>query len=178
MVLTGHNDSSYLSETKTRSRAEGHFFMSNDTAESPNNGDIMNIAQIIKAVISSAAEANLGTLFINCHEANPARHPLKEMGHKQPHIPMQTDNTTALCVVTNNIASKRLKSMDMKFHWLQFQATKGQFRQYWRPGPTHLGDYVTKHHAAIHHRTTQGTFLRPKFKLNLLQKRYLVEAAA
>jgi hypothetical protein len=36
-----------------------------------------------------------------------------------------------------------------------------------------LGDYVTKHHAAIHHRATRGTFLTPKFKLDLLRKRNL-----
>ena len=68
--------------------------------------------------MSSAADAELGALFINCHEATPARHTLKEIGHKQPHTPMQTENTTTLGVVTNNLASKRLKSIDMKLHWL------------------------------------------------------------
>ena len=33
MVLAGHSDASYLSETKARSRAGGHFFMSSDTAD-------------------------------------------------------------------------------------------------------------------------------------------------
>ena len=178
MVLAGHSDASYLSETKARSRAGGHFFMSSNTSEPPNNGAVITIAQIIKAVMSSAAEAELGALFINCREAIPARHALEEMGHKQPPTPMQTDNTTALGVVTNNIASKRLKSMDMKFHWLRCRAAQGQFRHYWRPGPTNLGDYVTKHHAAIHHRATRGTFLTPKFKLDLLRKRNQHAAAA
>ena len=119
MILAGHSDASYLSETKARSRAGGHFFMSNDTPDPPNNGAVITIAQIIKAVMSSAAEAELGALFINCHEAIPEQHALEEMGHKQPPTPMQTDNTTALGVATNSIASKRLKSMDMKFHWLR-----------------------------------------------------------
>ena len=118
MVLVGHSDASYLSETKARSRAGGHFFMSNDSNDPPNNGAVLTIAQIIKNVMSSAAEAELGALFINCREAVPARHTLKEMEHKQPPTPMQTDNTMALGVVTNNIASKRLKSMDMKLHCL------------------------------------------------------------
>ena len=66
MVLAGHSDASYLSETKSRSRAGGHFFMSNKTAFPPNNVAVLNIAKIFKAVMSSAAEAELGALFINC----------------------------------------------------------------------------------------------------------------
>ena len=31
MVLEGHSDASYLSKLKARSRAGGHFFMSNNT---------------------------------------------------------------------------------------------------------------------------------------------------
>ena len=69
----------------------------------------------------SAAEADLGALFINCSEAITARHALEVMVHKQPPTPIQTDNTTTLRVVTNNIASKRLNPMDMKFHWLRCQ---------------------------------------------------------
>ena len=62
---------------------------------------------------------------------------------------MQTDNTTALEVVTNNIAIKRLKSVDIKLHWLLFQETQCQSCHYWRTGPTNLGDYVTKYHVSI-----------------------------
>ena len=93
--------------------------MSSDTNTPPNNGAVMTIAQIIKPVMSSAAEAELAALFINCREAVPARHALEEMGHKQPPTPVQTDNTTAHGVLTNNIASKRLKYMDMGLHWLR-----------------------------------------------------------
>ena len=121
--------------------------------------------------MSSAAEAELSALFINCREAIPARQALEEMGHKQSPTPMQTDNTTAHGFVTNNIASKRLKSMDMRIHWLRCRALRGQFRHYWRPGPTNLGDYVTKHHAAIHHRAVRPTFLTPKLQLDKLRKR-------
>ena len=177
MVLAGHSDASYLSETKARSRAGGHFFMSDNSEAPPNNGAVLTIAQIIKAVMSSAAEAELGALFINCREAIPARHALEEMGHKQPPTPMQTDNTTALGIVSNNIASKRLKSMDMKLHWLRCRASQSQFRHYWRPGPTNLGDYVTKHHAAIHHRAVRATYLTPRLRLNVLRRALAARAA-
>ena len=89
------------------------------------------------------------------------------MGHEQPPTPMQTDNTTAHGVVTNNIASKRLNPMYMKLHWLRCRISQKRFRHYWQPGPNNLGDYVTKHHAAIHHKGVCGTYLTPKHKLEL-----------
>ena len=93
--------------------------MSNDSPIFANNRSVVTISQIIKAVVSSTEEAELGALFINCREAIPARHALKAMGHEQPPTPMQTDNTTTHGVVIKNIASKRLKYMDMKLHWLR-----------------------------------------------------------
>ena len=64
---------------------------------------VLNIAQLIKAVMSSAAEAEIRALYINAREAIPARHTLIEMGYHQPKTPSQTDNTTALGVVNSNI---------------------------------------------------------------------------
>jgi hypothetical protein len=55
MVLAGHSNASYLSKTNARSRAGGHFFMSNNDAISSNNGAILMILQFIKEVMSSAA---------------------------------------------------------------------------------------------------------------------------
>jgi hypothetical protein len=117
MVLAGHSDASYLFKSKAHSRAGGHFFMSNNTAKPPNNGAILTIPQIIKAVMSLAAEAEVGALYINCREAIPTHHTLKFMGHPQPPTPMQMDNTTALGVVNNNVI-KKLKAMDMRYHLL------------------------------------------------------------
>ena len=57
MVLAVHSDASYLSKSNARSRAGGIFFMSNNSADPPNNGAVLAISQIIKAVIFSAAEA-------------------------------------------------------------------------------------------------------------------------
>ena len=93
--------------------------MSNNKAFPPNNGAVFKISKIVKAFMSSAAEAELGALLINFKEAIPAFHAPEEMGHTQSLTPMQTDNTTTHDVVTTNIASKRLKSMDMRCHWIQ-----------------------------------------------------------
>jgi hypothetical protein len=66
MVLAGHSNASYLSETTAHSQAGGHFFMSNNDALPPNNGAVLTVAQIIKAVMLSVAAAKIGTLYINC----------------------------------------------------------------------------------------------------------------
>jgi hypothetical protein len=170
MVLAGHSNASYLLETNACSRAGGHFFMSNDEAIPSNNGAILTISQIIKAIMSSAAEAEIAALYINCKEAILARHTLEYLGHKQPPTPMQTDNTIALGVVNNNVM-KKLKSMDMKYHWLRCRINQRQFRHYWAAGKSNNGNYVTKHHTPIHHQATRSTFLTPLTILQKLQDR-------
>ena len=139
--------------------------MSEDIEYPENNEAVLTIAQIIKAVMSSAAEAELGALYINSREAIPQRHLLEQMGHPQPPTPIQVDNTTALGVVKNTIQPKRTEAMDMQFHWLRCRDNQKQFRTYWRAGSTNRGDYVTKHHPAIHHTSTRSTYLTSMEKL-------------
>ena len=88
MVLVVHSDASYLSEPKARSCAGGHFFLSDHSDNPPNNGAVLNIAQIIKNLMTSAADAEIGAFFINLRQAIPARNTVGEMGHKQPPKPM------------------------------------------------------------------------------------------
>ena len=54
MKLAAHSDASFLSEPKARSRAGGHCFLSSDSTVPHNNGAILNIAHIIKHVMTSA----------------------------------------------------------------------------------------------------------------------------
>ena len=56
MVLVGHSYASYLSESKARSRAGWHFFMSDNSNDPLTNGAVLTIAQIIKNNMSSAAK--------------------------------------------------------------------------------------------------------------------------
>jgi len=159
MVLAIHSDTSYLSKPKSRSRAGGHMFMAGHDKIPINNGAVLNISQIIWAVMSSAAEAELGALFINAKTAVSMRQTLTELGHPKPHTPMQTDNATAQALLTNKILPKALKAMDMRFHWLRCRDAQGQFRYYWRPGTQNLADYFTKHHPATHHKSVRPTIL-------------------
>ncbi len=151
MVLAIHSGASYLSEPKACSRAGGYMFMAGKEEIPTNNrGAVLNISQIIKAVMSSAAEAELYALFINAKTAVSMRQTLEELGHPQPRTPIQTDNSTAHTLLTNKILPKALKAMDMRFHWLRCQGAQGQYWNYWRPGTQNLAGYWTKHHPASH----------------------------
>ncbi len=54
---------------KARSHVGGHFFLSNNDPNPPNNGAIVTNATIIKNVMSSATEAEIGALYLNAREA-------------------------------------------------------------------------------------------------------------
>jgi hypothetical protein len=83
---------------------------------------------------------------------------------------MQTDNTTALGVVNLNVM-KKLKAMDMKYHWLRCRISQEQFRHYWKDGKSNNADYVTKHHPGIHHQATRPTFFTDISKLVELRRK-------
>ena len=148
--------------------------MSSNAAMSANNGAVLNVAQIIKAVMTSAAEDEIGAMYINAREAVPQRMALEEMGHPQPRTPMQTDNSAAHAVVTNNVQPRRTKAMDMRFHWLRCRDAQGQFRYYWKPGTMNLGDYWTKHHPASHHKNFRTSVLTPMKDLRAFRARHMV----
>ena len=74
---------------------------------------------------------------------------------------MQIDNSTAVGVANSKIQPRRTKAMDMRFHWQRDRAVQGQFRYYWRAGPTNLGDYHSKHHPGTHHKNMRPEFVTP-----------------
>ena len=178
MILAVHSDASYLSEPKARSRAGGHFFLSTNATIPPNNGAILNIAHIIKHVMSSATEAELAALYIMAREAVYIRIILQEMGHKQPPTPIQTDNKMADAVITGKIQPKRTKAMDMRFHWLRDRECQQQFKFFWRPGKTNYADYWTKHHSAAHHVNIRKEFLTPFIVLEMIHQKQLAKQVA
>jgi len=151
MKLAIHSDAGYLNETKARSRAGGRFFLSENIESPPRNGAIHILAEIMKAIMTSAAEAELGALYQNARQGVFIRNILQEMNHPQPPTPIQIDNSTADGIVNSRVQPKQTKAMDMRFHWLRDREAQDQFRFYWRPGTTNDGDYYTKHHAPSHH---------------------------
>jgi hypothetical protein len=178
MILAVHSDASYLSKPNARSRAGGHFFLSNNAEVPPNNGAVLNIAHVIKHVMSSATEAELVALYIMAREAVYIRIILEEMGHKQPPTPIQTDNAMANAVINGKVQPKRMKAMDMRFHWLRDRECQQQFKFYWRPGKLNFADYWTKHHSAAHHINMRKEFLTSLIVLEMAKQATMTATAA
>jgi hypothetical protein len=171
MILHVHSDASYLSEPEAKSRAGGHFFVSeksNSYTTPPsqlptNNGAVHTECTKIRTIMSSAAEAEVGSLFINSRAAVGLRSALQEMGHPQPPTPIMTDNSTASGIVNSSIKQRRSRAIDMRFYWVKDRVQQGQFFIFWKPGVVNLANYQTKHHPGSHHKN-----MRPNFLVNLV----------
>ena len=109
--------------------------------------------------MASAAEAEYGALFLNGQAAVPIRTTLIEMYHTQPPTPIQVENPTAMVIANKRIKQKRSKAMDMRFHWIQDIILQEHFNVFWKPGPTNLGYYHSKHHPTTHHIQVRHTNL-------------------
>jgi hypothetical protein len=95
MILAVHTNASYLSKHNTCSQASAHFYLTNKGDKEFNNNTILNLASIIKHVMSSASEAKLVALYYGCKIAVPIQNTLDKMGHTQPLMPIMTDNIMA-----------------------------------------------------------------------------------
>jgi hypothetical protein len=161
MILNIHSDARYFNEPEARSRAEGNFLMSSK----PRNGEqqhtcaVLTLSKILRMVVVSAAEAEIGALYLNAKEGVNIRNILWEMGHPQPTTPMQTDNTTAPGILSGTCKKQRSKAIYMRFYWVRDRAQNEQFNIGWGPSVQNLGGYFTKHHTPAHHKGIRRMYL-------------------
>ena len=167
MVLAVCSDAAYLVLPNARSRAAGHFFLTSlasATSSPPTptpNGAVHVLCKTLRTVAASAAEAEIGSLFLNAQEAVPIRTALEEMGHPQPPLgtPLETDNSTAHGILHATVRMKRSKAIDMRYHWLQDRLRQRQFNLHWGPGKHNSADYFSKHHPPAHHKLMRSKYL-------------------
>jgi hypothetical protein len=96
--------------------------------------------------MSSAAKAKNWSALHQLLASSPCSTHIRFLGSSSTsRTHFQTNNTMALGIVNNNIM-KRLKAMDMKYHWLQDRISQKKIRHYWAPGSKNKGGYVTKNH--------------------------------
>jgi hypothetical protein len=103
IILRIHSDTSYLSEKEARSIAGGFFYMGSSTSTEK------------KLLMSSAAEAEIGAVFINAKEGAVLRTTLEELGYPHPPTPVETDNTTTRGYRNGTIKQKRTKNNGYMF---------------------------------------------------------------
>ena len=154
MVLHIDSDAAYLVMPNAKSCIAGYFQLNNHPqriAHPEVNGAILVICKALKHVVSSAAESETAGVFFNAQKAISIRYTLEQLGHQQPATPIKTDNSTTKGFVHNNIHQNRLKSWDMRYHWLRDRQTKKEFNIYWDKGSNNHADYFTKHHPTKYH---------------------------
>jgi hypothetical protein len=101
-----------------------------DKATKLTNGAIIIISTVLKHVMSSAVEVEIGAVFLNAKEVTVLCTTLEELGHPQPPTPLETDNTTATVYSNRTIKQKRTRAMDMRFYWVKDRVKQGQFHVY------------------------------------------------
>ena len=109
---------------------------------------------------ASAAEAELGELFINTQEARIIRLMFREIGHPQLPTSIHIDSTTAVRVVNNTIKRERSRSMEMQYFWLLDQQAQKHFKFAYQPGQDNMGYYQKKRHTDAMHRHVIPYYLR------------------
>ena len=150
MQLIIHGDASYLSETKSRSRGAGFYFLGDHEHPEVLNAPILCTTEILDVVTSSAAESEYGTAFLNTKRAAPIQHTLTDIGIPPHPALMFTDNKCADGIANDTVTQRHSKAMDMRYHFVRDRVRQGQIIVRWAPGHTNLADYLTKAHPTKH----------------------------
>jgi hypothetical protein len=173
MILNIHSNASYLLEAKACSYACGHFFM----GWMPKNGDSIRLngafrvsSTILRFVVASVAEAEIGGLYHNCQMGIIFRLTLTEMGHPQPKTPVHCDNATAVGIANNSIKRKQSHSMEMRFFWVGDKIAQNMYDVCWHPRMENLAEYQSKHHLGFHHVIVRPWYLHMENSLCCLPR--------
>ena len=161
MALNIHYDASYLSELRARSTLAGYFFLGKVPKKGENihmNGNIFVSYGILRIVVCSAAEAELGALFLNIKEGKVSRLALRELGHRQPPT-VHCKNSTAVGIA-NDTVKKTTITVDGNAIFLGHEpGLRQKFDVQWHPGKGNLADYFTKHFDAAHHQDVRPWYV-------------------
>jgi hypothetical protein len=163
MQLAIESDASYLSAYNSRSRVGGYHYLTSSVTDPskpapPRNGAVLVLSNILKNVVSSAAEAEIAATFFNGQEGCPIIATLAEMGWPQDIVVITTDNSCAEGFCNRTTKQKRTKAIDMRFYWILDRCDQKQYKVIWRPGESNYADYFTKHHSTEHHQAMRKEY--------------------
>ena len=148
-----------------RSRACGHVFLGwipNNGEAIKLNGAIFTLCIILKLVAASAAETELGALFMCIQEERITRLILEELRHPQPATPIHCDNATAVGIVNGTVKMQRSRGIEMRYFYSCDQVQQRFFDVKWHPGQENLRDYQSKNHMGKHHVHERPMYLHMK----------------
>ncbi len=110
------------------------------------NGSFHTLCSILIFVVASAAEAELGALFLNCQEGTMFNATLEDLNHPQPKIPLHCDNATAVGIANNTIKRQRSRVMEMRYFWTCEKDAQNVYSFQWHPS---MENHPGAHHTAV-----------------------------
>ena len=156
--------------SKARSHAAAYFYLSTDDGallppdhESkipvrPNDA-VHVMSTVMRQVLLSEMEAEVGATFYGCQDTIPLRNTLSDLGHVQGATLIITDNEFCEGILNNAVKQRRSNAMDMQFYWVKCRIAQGQFKLLWQSGRENLADYFTKLHTQVHHKITRPLYV-------------------
>jgi hypothetical protein len=106
MIMNVHSDAYNLSKSNAHSWACRQFFMGWSPKDGDHirlNGAFFTLCTTLCFIIASAAEAKLGTFYLNCKKGMIFCLTLEELGHPQPKTPIHCDNATTVGIANNTV---------------------------------------------------------------------------
>jgi hypothetical protein len=125
-------------------------------------GYFFTLCTILCFVVASAAEAELGALFLNCKEGIIFQLTLEELGHPQPQTPVHCNNATTVGSANNTVKQQQLRSMEMRYFWVGNKVAQESYIIKWHSRQENLADYQSKHHLGSHHQTVCPWYLHER----------------
>ena len=141
--------------------------MSNTSSQPTLNAPIHIECTLLKHVVLSVAEAEIGALFHNAKTAIHIRKMLEALGHRQQTIRIKTDNSTAESYCNKTLKEKRSKSWDMRWWWLQDKIKNKEFHVYLDKGKNNYVYYHTKHFPPLYHQQIRPKYILKGYNISL-----------
>ena len=137
MILYIESDAAYLVLPKSHSCVASIFYLSNATfGRPPINSAIQGICKNLQNVVSSAAKAETGGIFIGGQQEVPIIAALSEINHQQSAsgTRISTEKSTVKGVIAANLLQKLSKAFNMRYWWIKDIIKQRQFELVWKPG--------------------------------------------
>ena len=87
----------------------------------------------ITGVAASAAEAELGSFFLNTQDTVKLQIALQEIGHTKPPTPIYTGNTTATGIIQKTIKQQQSCATNMRYFWILSKQDDKTIDVSWHP---------------------------------------------
>jgi len=122
MILMVHSDANFATKA---ARTGGYHYLGRLNDPSFINGPILTVSSLQSIATACVAESEYIGVFVNGKAALPIRHVLLAMGYPQPATPIYCDNLCAVGIANEEIKMKRMKYVDIKYHWVRDRSRTG-----------------------------------------------------